>query len=434
MKKKLLSTLLCVGMLSGVMAVPVQAEEIVIPFLLTTGTNDSLESMYGDIIEAFNEEYAGTYRIESEKLAGAAEDYRSKLKMLNSSESLPTILFGIGSEPALLDLMVENDRLVDIWPYLEADPEWRGRLAQQAVEDFKTEDGKMYKVPPASLCMTGVYYNKELFEKAGISEFPKTWDEFFGACDQLLEAGITPLSLHTTETAWCGMLFATAYLSQSEEGLAFMQQQFPDSYDTPEFREAMEMMVEMFQKYTTEDAVGGSYALASNHFFAGDTAMIANGPWMMPSLSDTSYAEEGFEDKVGYAAYPGNVMMASLDTGHVLSVDHPKEVIEGAIEYLKFSSREEFVVKNAIEQGDVPMGFEISQDIIDQMSEPMKEYTNCAQNVDVIFPNYQNKWDPVAQNDIFGREIPNLINGTITIDEFIEMLDAGAAQYKEDVE
>ena len=81
MKKKLLSTLLCVGMLSGVMAVPVQAEEIVIPFLLTTGTNDSLESMYGDIIEAFNEEYAGTYRIESEKLAGAAEDYRSKLKM-----------------------------------------------------------------------------------------------------------------------------------------------------------------------------------------------------------------------------------------------------------------------------------------------------------------------------------------------------------------
>ncbi|MDY3919459.1 MAG: extracellular solute-binding protein [Candidatus Limivivens sp.] len=434
MKKRMLSVLLCTGMLAGAVAVPVCAEETVIPILITTGTNDSYEAQYGYIMDAFNEEYAGTYRIETEKLAGASEDYRSKLKMLNSSESLPAILFSIGTEPAFLDLMIENDRLVDLGPYLEEDPEWTANLIPQSIEEFKTEKGTFLE-PLSGLQMSGIYYNKDLFAQAGISEFPKTWEEFFQVCDQLLEAGITPLSLHTTETAWCAMLFTTAYLSQTEAGMEFMQQQFPDSYDTPEFREAVEMMVELFQKYSTEDAVGGSYALAANHFFAGDTAMIANGPWMMQSLTDTSYAEEGFEEKVGYATYPGNAMMGSMEAfAKAVSVDHSPEVIEGAIEYLKFASRPEFVVEQAVRTGAMPVTIEIGQEEIDKMIPPMQEYTECAKNVETIFPSYQNKWDPVAQNEVFGREIPNLVNGTTTIDEFIEMLDEGAAQYKEDIE
>ncbi|MGN0355711.1 MAG: ABC transporter substrate-binding protein [Muricoprocola sp.] len=433
MKKKILSVILCTGMLAGAFCASVCAEETVIPILITTGTNDSIETQYGYIMDAFNEEYAGTYRIETEKLAGSSEDYRSKLKMLNSSESLPAILFSIGTEPAFLDLMIENDRLVDLGPYLE-DSAWTANLIPQCIEEFKTEKGT-FLAPLSGLQMSGIYYNKELFEKAGISEFPETWEEFFQTCDKLLEAGITPLSLHTTETAWCAMLFTTAYLSQTEAGMEFMQQQFPDSYDTPEFREAVEMMVELFQKYSTEDAVGGSYALAANHFFAGDTAMIANGPWMMQSLTDTSYAEEGFEEKVGYATYPENAMMGSMEAfANAVSVDHPQEVIEGAIEYLKFASRSEYVVEQAVTTGAMPVTIEISQEKIDQMIPPMQEYTECAKNVDTIFPSYQNKWDPVAQNEIFGREIPNLVNGTTTIDEFIEMLDEGAAQYKEDIE
>ncbi|MDO5422178.1 MAG: extracellular solute-binding protein [Eubacteriales bacterium] len=434
MKKRTLAIVLCAGMIMGMTGISACADEVVIPILMTTGTNDSMEISDGKIIEAFNEEYAGVYRIEAEKLAGAAEDYRSKLKMLNSSESLPSILWSIGTEPAFLDLMIENDRLVNLEPYMEADEEWMQNMIPQAIEDFKTEKGT-FLVPPSGIQMSGIYYNKELFEQAGISEFPQTWEEFFAACDQLVEAGITPLSLHTTETAWCAMLFTTAYLAQTDAGLEFMQQQFPESYDTPEFREAVEMMVELFRKYTTEDAVGGSYALASNHFFAGDTAMIANGPWMMQSLTDTSYAEEGFEEKVGYAPYPGNAMMGSLEAfAKAVSVDQPQEVIEGAIEYLKFSSRPEYVIEQAITNGSMPVTMEISQEDIDQMIPTMQEYAECAKNVEIIFPSYQNKWDPVAQNDIFGREIPNLVNGSTTLDAFIEMLDAGAAQYREDIE
>jgi raffinose/stachyose/melibiose transport system substrate-binding protein len=39
----------------------------------------------------------------------------------------------------------------------------------------------------------GTYYNKDLFNKAGISEEPKTWDEFLTDCKKLKDAGIQPI-------------------------------------------------------------------------------------------------------------------------------------------------------------------------------------------------------------------------------------------------
>lgn len=41
-----------------------------------------------------------------------------------SSNSLPALI-QVGPEPAFYDLLVENERLVDVAPYLEKDPEWK---------------------------------------------------------------------------------------------------------------------------------------------------------------------------------------------------------------------------------------------------------------------------------------------------------------------
>jgi ABC-type sugar transport system, periplasmic component len=457
MRKKVIALTLCIMMLSGLAAcgkatdkqgagsegdtttkesteVSATEGEIEIPIILNTGTNDALDMEWGEVVEAFNEEYAGKYRIEVEKLAGAAEDYRQKIKMLNSAESLPSILFGMGTEPAFLDLLINNDRLVDIEQYMTADANWTSHLMPQAIEEFKTDKGT-FLVPVTGVQMAGVYYNKELFEEAGINGFPETWEDFLKACEDLKGAGITPISLHTMETAWCGMLVATANMAATETGRKFLEEQFPSSYDNQEFRDGIEMMVRLFKDYSTEDAVGGSYALASNHFFAGNTAMIPNGPWMMESLTDTSYAEEGFENKVGYAAFPGNAMQGFLgQQAMAISKDHPQEVIDGAIEFVKFYHQPEYILRAAEKTGSMPTAVELEKETIEKMILPMQEYVECAKNVDIIFPNYQNKWDPIAQQDIFGRELPNLIYESIDMDEFITMLDEGAAQYQLDIE
>lgn len=418
---------------SGSQSSEESGEEVKIPIIITTGANDAMDIQMKEVVEDFNEEYKGKYQMDVEYLAGAADDYRSKLKMLNASNSLPALI-QVGPEPAFFDLLVENDRLVDVAPYLEEDQEWKGRLMPQGIEAFTRDDGTMYMIPSSGLQLSGLYYNKELFEQAGIEVFPETWDEFWEACDKLKEAGIPALSLHTTETAWCPMLLATAYLGGTEEGQEFMAQQFPDDFDTPEFKEAIEVLKKQFD-YTTSDAVGGTYALAANNFFSGNTAMIANGPWMMSSLTDPDYAAEGFADKVGYAKYPGDVMIGSMEqTSWCITTDCGQDVVDGAIEFMKFYSRPAYSTKRAVEAGELSSVVEFPQEEYDKAVAPMKDCVDASSDVSIVLPSYQTKWDPVSQNDVFGREIPNLVSGSITVDEFIQMMNEGAAQYKQDIE
>ena len=408
-------------------------EEVKIPIIITTGANDAMDIQMKEVVEDFNEEYRGKYQMDVEYLAGASDDYRSKLKMLNASNSLPALI-QVGPEPAFYDLLVENGRLVDVAPYLEADQEWKGQLMPQGIEAFTRDDGKMYLIPSAGLQLSGFYYNKELFEQAGIETFPETWEDFWKACEQLKEAGIPALSLHTTETAWCPMLLATAYLGGTEEGQKFMAQQFPDNFDTPEFKEAVEVLKRQFD-YTTSDAVGGTYALAANNFFSGNTAMIANGPWMMSSLTDPDYASEGFTDKVGYAKYPGDVMIGSMEqSSWCITTDYGQDVIDGAVEFMKFYTKPVYSSKRAVEAGELSSVVDFPQDEYDKMIPPMKNCVDASSDVSIVLPSYQTKWDPVSQNDVFGREIPNLVSGSITVEEFIQMTNEGAAQYKQDIE
>ena len=47
---------------------------------------------------------------------------------------------------------------------------------------------------PAGFSWTGIYYNREIFERYGLTP-PATWEEFIRVCDTLLANGITPMSL-----------------------------------------------------------------------------------------------------------------------------------------------------------------------------------------------------------------------------------------------
>ncbi len=55
-------------------------------------------------------------------------------------------------------------------------------------------DGKTYALP-FSVGVVGFWYNKSLFEKAGITAAPTTMDELFAAVDKLKAAGIDPVSV-----------------------------------------------------------------------------------------------------------------------------------------------------------------------------------------------------------------------------------------------
>ena len=58
------------------------------------------------------------------------------------------------------------------------------KFNEQALDTGKDADGKIMSLPWTYENM-GLIYNKDLFEKAGITELPKTMDELEAACEKL---------------------------------------------------------------------------------------------------------------------------------------------------------------------------------------------------------------------------------------------------------
>jgi multiple sugar transport system substrate-binding protein len=58
--------------------------------------------------------------------------------------------------------------------------------------DLVTADGKQYGVP-YTYYQWGIYYRKDLFANAGVTEPPKTWDEYLAACEKIKASGVEPI-------------------------------------------------------------------------------------------------------------------------------------------------------------------------------------------------------------------------------------------------
>ena len=230
-------------------------EEIVINYpTFQVGTNTAAP-VVAELVNRFNEEYAGQYRIEIEEVPGDA-NYAERIQVQISSGQLPPVVYGGGY--ALLDLALEADLVVDLTDVVNADPEWAAMYDNDAWQAANCRDGKIYASSSEGQII-GYFYNKELFEQVGI-EPATTWDEFFDNCDKLLAAGITPLAMDTADGAWVSMLLMGAMIATSgDEGAEFMNTKYPTDYNIAPVVDAIGHMQEWYQKYTTLDAVGGAY-------------------------------------------------------------------------------------------------------------------------------------------------------------------------------
>ena len=73
-----------------------------------------------------------------------------------------------------------------------SDQEWVGRYTDWAKEGT-SYNGKTYQFQTWSVDGWGILYNKAMFEEAGITEIPKDYESFKGACDKILAIGKTPI-------------------------------------------------------------------------------------------------------------------------------------------------------------------------------------------------------------------------------------------------
>lgn len=371
------------------------------------GVSSSTE-WFNNRLKAFNEQYSDKYKVVVEEIAGD-QAYVDKLKVLYSSKSLPDVISAGGYN--LIDSM--RDQLVDLTSFV--DQEWKDSVSE-VCWDVNSRDGNIYGIP-YSRQVIGYFYNKDLFEKAGIKEPAKTWDEFFEQCDKLLAAGITPVSMDTADSGWLTSLLLGAMIASNDEGEKFMNTSLPKNYNTQEFIDAAGMIQKLFQKYTTQDAIGGKYENGASNFFMEQTAIIANGPWMVSDFYDTFMVEEGFADKIGTAMFPGDVMYNSGKIGFNIAAKS-EEQLKASLEFVKFMTSADSQQKMLEMTGDIPADVNVTSDnIYPLINEVVENGNHAARNIN----DFQSLWYANVVDEI-SIQYPLLAQGQITPEEFATAL------------
>ena len=387
------------------------------------GTNTAAP-VCDELIKEFNEQYKGKYEIKKEDVPGD-QNYIDKIKVQLGTGDLPPVIYGAGYN--LLDLVLQKDLAVDLTDAVNSDPEWKAMYNDTAMT-VNSRNGKIYASSSEGNTI-GYFYNKDLFKKVGISEPAKTWDEFFEQLDKLKNAGITPMSMDTADSAWVTQLWMGAMVgTASADGLKLMQTMNPTDYNTPEMINAASNIQKIFENYTTADAVGGKYENAANNFLSGQTAMIANGPWMIGDFSDTSKTTTDFADKVGVALFPGNFVYNAPIQGYIVTKQDDPKVEEAAIEMVKFFTSKH-AQQTALEmQGMVPATDQVQ--VTDKAKENfplLGEFLDMVPTAGASSDTMQSTMYPNLL-DVLSQQLPLLASGELDAKGFCQALTDAAAK------
>lgn len=257
-------------------------------------TEDLISLGYKDVVDRFNADYEGKYHVNV--VTTNLEEYYPKLNALVAAGETPDCF--IVSPGPNLDVYVEPGVAADLTDYIKADG-WidtfnggEGAFSQQ------TYDGKIYAVP-LNIAAACVFYNTEMFEKAGITTMPTDWDGMLDACQKLQDAGYTPLTI-SAGTAWCLSMLA-GYLCDSEGVDTAAIDAGTASWTDPNVVAAVNKLVEI-SKYFQPTAAGDTNDVATANFYNEEAAMLIQGSWAIAQINGSN---PEFEDKCGVFAFPG---------------------------------------------------------------------------------------------------------------------------------
>ncbi|PHV70444.1 hypothetical protein CS063_10140 [Sporanaerobium hydrogeniformans] len=257
----------------------------------------------------------------------APDDLVSKIKVLLASDDLPDVFAYESGEP--LAELIDAGAVVDMEAALQ-DLGIADCVDEGAKSLLKTlVDGRGLYDLPLGLNIEGMWYNKALFEKAGIAEAPKTWDELEAACDKLMAAGIQPIA-GGGKDKWPLTRLLNAYIMRSIGVDAMLEvKQGKRKMTDPEFVKAAEVIQNMVKKgYFGQGVTTVDQGTAVSMVLNGQAAMHYNGSWVTENLNsaDNAAGPEG----IGYfniptvAGGPGKLDEYSMNCGNILTFSSKK--------------------------------------------------------------------------------------------------------------
>ncbi|MFC4600560.1 sugar ABC transporter substrate-binding protein [Cohnella hongkongensis] len=211
-----------------------------------------------------------------------------------------------------------------------------------------TFDGQLYGIPVLA-STTLLYYRTDLFEQAGLTSPPNTWDELAEYAKKLHKDGIAGVAMRgsraQTESTWTFSMpmyaFGGGYVKDFPEDMTPI-------VDSPEVAQAADYYADLLRNYSIKGATTSKYSDIIVSVQQGDVAMWIDGAPLVKQYDDPEKSKSS--GKIGYAIVPEGPSgrFAALNT-HFLSMNQKSENKELAWKFMQWATSKEMFVKLAVD-------------------------------------------------------------------------------------
>lgn len=235
-----------------------------------------------DMFKQLNTEYRKIHpNVEIIYDAKDMAQYFTILATLVQSGEAPDLFATLGVSSSNLGELVDQgiclpmDGLVDFSGY----PDWLVKIY--------TINGKIYAIPGLVEDSLGIFYNKKIFDKYGLSK-PKTQQDVDTICQTLIKNNVTPFAIAGKDATQCFFafdIFEPAYAADWNTNWPFNGRKFDD----PEFLNA----VKLFASWIDKGYFGKDYLSLDNNsvmmqLMQGKVAMTMQGAWESANYKDST--------------------------------------------------------------------------------------------------------------------------------------------------
>ena len=274
---------------------------------------------------------------------------------------------------------------LNLMPYLQEDETFASDISPHILQALQEPSGEIYTLPDA-VEYIGYWYNASLFRQAGITDtgtpngkvvLPRTWEEFWDACDALAEispqTGAVPLQLQVSQM---GFFLGARLAAVSADALSYMQKDSPVCH-----RGDAELAVSELVYALSYDVRRGTALDIRQNFFDGKSAIYIDGVW-----ANTEFTETTTKQEIRYAAFPGlcgeTIAYANPATGYVISSDGSQKQIDASIRFLKYMLSEDVQKQIVIKTHQAPSNPKISEPWIHEQVPILAEAMQVCQEAD----------------------------------------------------
>lgn len=391
MKKRMLAALLAGAMtlLLGSTAMVYADDKVKVEMTVWSGE-------WGDQLDRIMEDFNSTHDNVELNITMQSGDYSDFLGTAAATNDWPDIF--ILTPWAQVQTFAETGRIAEI-----GDMAFVDKVYPTALE-AGMYDGKVYAYP-ANTEYLGVFYNKAMFEEAGIESAPTTRDEFADACAKLEEAGIAPIASNFKESWTLKHLFSVMMSNVVQDDMSG----FLDSLNSGEGTFGVDGVDDVFaiadiiKQYSGNNRMDCDSTSGFNALANGDAAMLLTG-----EFSQNVVAALDNPPDIGYFALPVSNdaarNKAAVDVGIVYAVSAYTENMDACKEVIDYLSDPddddgyfEIVCGKA---GNAPPAMAWDGGVESSSSKDYQEYVNNGNVTPWIYQQYVNGFD-VISGDIF---------------------------------